>query len=735
MAGVNFGPKLRGYRNSADLNQTELGEKIGYHRNAISSWENGSVVPTRETIVQMKEALGLNTSQLNDLLHSAEYAPTGDPGTYAPDLTARGFSTKNQPFLLDSPYPGLKPFDETFADYFYGRERETRELFDDYLKSKNLLAIVGPSGSGKSSLVFAGLIPLLRRETDWMLLHFQPGNNPFFTLASAYVPVLEPEMSQGDLQAEINRHAKKLAVKEFTLAQILARTLKKNNSGTMLLIIDQFEGLLTTSNQDEQKLFIDQLLSILKNDSCLQIKVLITLLSDFQTAAINQGLANTLNAHQVNLGEMDRKDLSRVIEKPASKVGVKFEDRLVSRILDDIGNEPGKLPLLQFALSKLYEKQNNKTITFSAYEEIGKVEGALSEHAQNIYKNLTNDEQVQAPKLFMRLVKLGLNNKPIRRPANQSELLDIGIDAELIQKIAATRLIVKRQLKGSEETIVELAHEALIDNWKQYRNWVDEHKDYYSWRSKLRENIIQWKEFDQDESALLRGAVLKIAEEMWRNYPNEDLTKEEQDYIIKSQELAKSEDTASRQRAAYLHIFGSLIGGFGFLVAFLILFVGGEREVTTVGTILRFLVGSVAGSYFVIFYNILSVTSNGKKGWILAGLAGVMPLIFLFLFHVLLIRGNFGPELAWPIAAYGAIGGIFLGLSTKILSETLQPILLMLLVLSILNAIVFVVFEKLLNFPISATSKPQYENIFLAGIVLSGGFLLSSLGQRFKLKG
>lgn len=282
-----------------------------------------------------------------------------------------------------SPYRGLLAFREQDGDFFFGREALTEQLLT-MARRQPLIAIIGSSGSGKSSLAAAGLVAGLRAEPGWRIAVFRPGSQPLAALAAALVQQLDPQLSQTDRLVEAGKMAAALREGVLTLGSVVERINQlEEPAGQLLLLADQFEELYTLCADDEEReLFLSELLDaanrqLLRSKPALCLGL--TMRADFMEQALaSRPLADALQDSLVILGPMSRDELSRAIEKPAEVQGVEFEAGLVTRIVEDVGLRSGHLPLLEFALTKLWEEQRGWRLTHQAYAAIGQVEGALA---------------------------------------------------------------------------------------------------------------------------------------------------------------------------------------------------------------------------------------------------------------------------------------------------------------------------------------------------------------------
>lgn len=438
------------------------------------------------------------------------------------------------------PYQGLEPFDELNAGFYFGREQFATELFEKIQHTK-LITVVGPSGSGKSSVVLAGLMPKLRRQKSpvvWDVVTFKPGNFPWRNLADGFVRLRESislgqTRSGADLERDFSARRGGL---ESEITQFL-----RDSRGTsrLLIIIDQFEELLTLTPEAERGPFIDTLLAA---SAATPMTLLLTLRADFYGAAlqISRNLSDRLPNGQVNLGPMQETEVRASIEEPARQVGLIFDPGLVDRILQDVTGQSGYLPLLEFALQGLWIA-NKARLTYDSYRKIGGVAGAIASSAESVFNSLTDAQQIAAHRLFTRLVRVsiaGEEGADTRRRARRSE---IGDEAwEVAQKFAQrdVRLLITSGTtesglqpdSDSERQFVEVAHEALIRSWNRLKDWVQQDRDFLLWRQRLGFAISEWERTKRSEAALLRGELLEEAIN-WLNLRGQDLNDSERGFV------------------------------------------------------------------------------------------------------------------------------------------------------------------------------------------------------------
>ena len=385
----------------------------------------------------------------------------------------------------------------------------------DTVQRQPFVAVVGASGSGKSSVVRAGLVPRLRsdRHTVWETVILVPTDQPLKALARAFLPLLEPSMGEVDRLAEATKLAERFRLGEISLSDTVERILEKQ-SGTdrVLIVVDQFEELYTlTADEEARRRFLGEILATSSRVGS-KVNVVLTLRGDFVGKALAyRPLSDRLQDAQINLGPMTREELECAIRKPAEKIQLEFEAGLVRRVLNDVGDEPGNLPLLEFVLKELWDKRRGRMLLNETYDAIGGLQGAVATKADEFFKGLSPAEQKILQRIFLRIVRpsaeTGLDT---RRRATFSELPPEGV--ELVFKLANERLLVTNKVidkadSGLEQT-VEVAHEALISNWGTLRAWVNEDREFLLWRDRLGPLFAEWERAQESAEAVLRGPLL-----------------------------------------------------------------------------------------------------------------------------------------------------------------------------------------------------------------------------------
>jgi|GEM_PF-2689922 len=410
-----------------------------------------------------------------------------------------------------NPYLGLSAFGEKDAAFFFGREKFMGELFD-IAHQQSLVAVIGASGSGKSSVVFAGLIPKLREEGIWLIESFRPKSQPFDELALTLVRQLEPNLNGVEKTIKIGKLAEGLKKGDVKLYQVASQVLEDKPNKRFLLFVDQFEELYTQClDKEEQQRFIDTLLLAVNQKS---ITLVFTLRADFYGYVLSyRPFSDALQQFKHSpLGLMSRDELKTAIEQPSQKLGVQLQTHLAERILDDVGQEPGNLPLLEFALTQLWHKQKNNELTHQAYDEIGGVKQALVKHTEKIYNKLTEAQQQKAQHIFLSLVRLGETTEDTKRVANREEVGSQNWDLVTYLADSQARLVVTgREDKSGEET-VEVVHEVLIREWGTLRKWVNENREKLIRKRKIEAAAFEWEQKHKQNGYLLQGKQLQDAQ-------------------------------------------------------------------------------------------------------------------------------------------------------------------------------------------------------------------------------
>ena len=415
------------------------------------------------------------------------------------------------------PFRALRAFREEDASLYFGRERDGERLLA-LVRTHPFVAVVGPSGSGKSSVVQAGLLPRLRLERaprhTWDAIVFNPGKRPFYNAASSLSRLwLGDNADVPTLVGEAEKIERQILAGETRLVSYVHEAVRHlDHADRLLIVIDQFEELFTQMPDAElRKRFLDAFLGCVREEPC---QVVITLRADYYGRAIemSRDLSTLLEDAQLNLGPMSRDDLRQVIVGPSARAGITFKDDLVDSILGDVERQPGSLPLLEFALTELWNRVPRSQFTYDDYKSVGRASGAISKRADEVLTQLSDLQRQKAQALLTRLVRVS-GTEEDGAHARQSLRLD-EVDADgrsILEKFAAARLVV------FGEGTVEVAHEALIRNWDTLKQWIDADIQFLLWRQRLAVFVAEWERTGNDASALLSGALLEDAQKWQRS--------------------------------------------------------------------------------------------------------------------------------------------------------------------------------------------------------------------------
>ena len=485
---------------------------------------------------------------------------------------------------LENPYKGLRAFQEADAEDFFGRETLVQDLLGRMAEENDLsrfLAVVGPSGSGKSSAVKASLIPSLRRgglpgSEHWFIVEFTPGAHPFEELETALlrVAVNPPESLLGQLRQD-----------ERGLLRAVNRILPPDKNVELVLVIDQFEELFTLLEDETiRAVFLESLLTALL-DPRTRLRVVITLRADFTDRPLEYvDFGDLLRQRTEFVLPLTSDELELAIIQPARGAGLAFEAGLCERIIRALGDQPGTLPLLQYTLTELFERRVGRRLTIQAYQDSGGVLGALGKRAEEIYTSLDRAGQATARQVFLRLVTLGEGVEDTRRRVLQSELDALTSRSKFgtssipfLNELPESRYIpdVSPGRRGGTEGVnqvldsfgrarllsfdrdpltrgptVEVAHEALLREWSRLRDWLAQSRADIRSQRVLGNAAAEWLQSDHDPSFLLRGSRLDQFA-AWAESTDLTLTNIEQDYLEACLAERFARESAEAERLAH----------------------------------------------------------------------------------------------------------------------------------------------------------------------------------------
>lgn len=448
-----------------------------------------------------------------------------------------------------NPFKGLRAFDEADAPVFFGRERLVADVLRRIGRGASFVALVGPSGSGKSSIVRAGIVPALRKggpdgAQRWLVASMVPGAHPFAELEAG---LLRSSLDAPDSLDD------QLSDPATGILRAALRVLPDEET-RLLLVIDQFEELFTLVEADGVRTrFLDGLVHVL-DDPHDRVVVAIALRSDFYERPLaHAGIGARLGDAVVNVVPMQPDELETAATEPAARSQLKLEPALLATLVGDVIGEPGALPLFQYALTELVERRRGTTLTLEDYRAIGGVDGALSARAEHLYQELDEEEQQAARQFFLRLVAGGGSDEWSRRrvPASEIAALDADIVAmqQVVERFARHRLLTLDRDRISGGPTVEVAHEALLGEWDRLRQWIDDAREELDHHAALRAAIAEWEGAERDPDYLLTGARLRD-HASWADHATMRLTATERAYINRSNAASEVRANAERERVA-----------------------------------------------------------------------------------------------------------------------------------------------------------------------------------------
>lgn len=465
-----------------------------------------------------------------------------------------------------NPYKGLRSFEAADSHEFFGREAVVelllKKLAPASQRSGNhnqadgrFLAIVGPSGSGKSSLVKAGLVPALWSgrlpgSDKWFVINMVPGTRPLDNLETSLSRIAAEQAGNLRLHLERDSHG---------LSRV-ANLILPSDDSELVVIIDQFEQLFTLVEDESIRSHFLDLLEQAVNDLHSRVRVILTLRADYYDRPLHYpNFGRLVQTHLETLLPLTAEELERAIVNPAGKVRVELEPGLVSRIIDDVNYQPGNLPLLQYALTELFDQREDRFLTHQVFSQIGGAGGALASRAEQLYQEQDIQGQEMIRQMFLRLVAVGepqiqekaeiqITSKTSRRML-LSDLLSSATEPDQLEDIIDTyvgyRLLTLDHDPANRKPIIELAHEAIIQAWDRLRQWLDQSASDLHIQQQLNRAADEWIASGRDESFLLRGIRLTNFE-LWARDTHLNFTEEEKAYLSTS--LAAREERASVER-------------------------------------------------------------------------------------------------------------------------------------------------------------------------------------------
>jgi DNA-binding SARP family transcriptional activator/ABC-type glycerol-3-phosphate transport system substrate-binding protein len=473
-----------------------------------------------------------------------------DPSLLAPPRTVPvGRSSTPR----ENPYQGLNPFDEDDADDFFGRGQLVQELLERTTTS-SLVTVVGPSGSGKSSVVRAGLVPALRDTAPegasrWRIAAMAPGAHPFTQLESALLRAAD-DPTLTNLESQLRGD-------DLDMLRAVLRILPEG--GRLALVIDAFEELfLQVEDEVERDRFIRNLAEALE-DPHSGLTVVATLRADvLHLPMAHPRLGPLLVDGIVHVLPLTPAELGAACVAPAARVGVTVEPELAGELVAEVTDHPGALPLFQYALTELFDHRRDDIMGLQGYRELGEVSGVVARRAEETYASLDRSGQEACRQVFLRLVALGPEGEAGRRRAARSELDsltdDLGAVKAVLDRFAAARLLAFDRDEISGSSAVEVAHEALLRAWPRLEGWIEESRDDLRVQRSVAVAARDWEAAGRDEDYLLSGMRLELAA-AWCGQTSVAPTASEHAYVEASlarRELQQAEEQARQQRELQL---------------------------------------------------------------------------------------------------------------------------------------------------------------------------------------
>ncbi|MFE7840332.1 hypothetical protein ACFU53_31060 [Streptomyces sp. NPDC057474] len=530
--------------------------QAGYSITTLSQAAGGEQLPTLPVALAFVRACGGDPAEWEIRWHQAvEEAAAFDP---------ENDGTGGEP-----PYRGLARFETDDSGLFFGRDRLTAELVG-LLRRRRFAAVFGPSGIGKSSLLRAGLIPVLResQERDPRLSGIRiltPGDQ----LARTYDLLLDARDSRrgggeggsdGDGGGEGGGEGRGEGGSDGDGG---GRRGDNDSDGDTLVVVDQFEEVFTLCHDAaERARFIDLLLTAREPQS--RLRVLLAVRADFYgRCAEHRELAEALGDANLLAGPLSSEELREVVVKPAAAAGLTVERALTTRLVEVITDAPGGLPLLSHVLLETWRRRRGKTLTLAGYEAAGGLDGAIAKTAEDVYSRFTEGEAATARRVLLRLISPGDGTPDTRRPAGRAELETTGTGREEVAEVLEA--LTRARLLTLDGPIVEVAHEALITAWPRLRGWIEEDRDRLRAHRQLTEAARAWEELGRDAGALYRGSRLVTAREYFGGPRHtDDLTDQEAAFLTAGLSALDQEE---RARARTTRRLRALVGSLACLLA------------------------------------------------------------------------------------------------------------------------------------------------------------------------
>jgi basic membrane lipoprotein Med (substrate-binding protein (PBP1-ABC) superfamily)/DNA-binding SARP family transcriptional activator len=444
-----------------------------------------------------------------------------------------------------NPYKGLRSFTEDDAADFFGRDALVDQLLKRLQDGSRLIALVGPSGSGKSSAIAAGLIPRLREgaiagSERWTIAQMVPGANPVSEMKAAISVAAGTPKGLAALLDDPNPSEPAAAPVRFL-----------SNGARVLVVIDQFEELFTIADDVARRQFLDAVTRAVSEPES-EITVLLSLRADYyDRPLLHPDFAKVFTPGVENALPMSADELEAVVVRPAERGGIHVEPQLLAALVGDAADRPGTLPLLEFALTELFDQRTAGALTLDGYRSLGGIRGVLSRSAESIYRDLSREEQDVATQVFLHLVQLGVGTSESRRRLALADLTSLDLDpvalSAVLDAFGGRRLLSFDRDALTQQATVEVAHESLFREWDRLATWIDHHRAALQRYEALAAATDEWQAADKHPDYLLTGT--RLAEfETWIDDASVQITDRQREFLVAGLERRRVEQDAERDR-------------------------------------------------------------------------------------------------------------------------------------------------------------------------------------------
>ena len=526
-----FGAVLRSLREAADLSVRALAAALHRGHPSIVEYEGGKRLPSVEVIEQYEEYFGLARGELGAQRERARMERLENPrdGTLAEHLG-----------VVRCPYKGLRTFEPEDADLFFGREAQVQAVLRSMARAR-FVAVIGASGSGKSSFVRAGLLPRLGPARAGAIgarsVVVTPGADPLRELATAVGAAIDVDGSR--LAAALRRDS-----------GVLESAIRTAGDDPFVIVVDQFEELFTLCCDERERRRVVDALMAAWSDPASPVVLVLALRADFYgRVAAYSHLARAVVANQALIGPMTEAELQRAIDLPAARSGLSLAPGLTQTIVEDLAGEPGALPLLSHALLETFKRKNRLTLTVAGYREAGGVRGAIAQTAERTMQALPGPDRARARAIFLTLTDVAEGTEPTGRRVERDELAARPQAGEWLDRVLG--ILADARLVSVDTHTVVVAHEALIRHWPRLRGWIDADRAGLLIHRRLTAAAREWEALGRDPGEIYRGARLVGARD-WAAEHAADLSDLEREFLAASEAIERGEIEAERTRSRRL---------------------------------------------------------------------------------------------------------------------------------------------------------------------------------------